>query len=200
MKTYDSEYRMYDSGDQSLPASEDSAASAVGPDDLKTSSRSVSEEGEGRQDILPPSLNELSKTPAEESAALRRPQVQRVKTAMLSRNINVLGHRTSIRLEKEMWHSLKHIADKENCNVHDICSLVSIRKREDTSLTAAIRVFVMLYYKAAATEEGHRNAGHGCFDKMKKRAGFSGNLSELSEKLRHITQEAGKTSTKQPYN
>lgn len=103
----------------------------------------------------------------------------RVKTTMLSRNINVLGHRTSIRLEQEMWDSLKSIADREGCKVHDICSLVHMRKRKDTSLTAAIRVFVMLYYKAAATEDGHCQAGHGNFDNMKRRAGFVGDLQQL---------------------
>lgn len=89
--------------------------------------------------------------------------LKRVRTAMLSRNINVLGHRTSIRLEKEMWEALKQISDRESCSVHDICTLVHLRKREDTSLTAAIRVFVMLYFKAACTEEGHDIAGHGNF-------------------------------------
>lgn len=54
--------------------------------------------------------------------------------------------------------------------MHDICSLIHMRKRPQTSLTAAIRVFLMLYYKAAATEEGHRRAGHGDFDNMRQRA------------------------------
>lgn len=45
-----------------------------------------------------------------------------------------------------------------------------MRKKENTSLTAAIRVFLMLYYRAASTEEGHQNAGHGDFVNMLRRA------------------------------
>lgn len=111
----------------------------------------------------------------------KRQCVERVKTTMLSRNVNILGHRTSVRLEKEMWESLKNISDREGCKVHDICSLVQIRKRPDTSLTAAIRVFVMLYYKAASTEEGHHFAGHGSFENMKRRAGFSGDFKDMNK-------------------
>jgi len=93
-----------------------------------------------------------------------------LNTTLVSRNVTVLGKRTSIRLEPEMWRSLKEISEREDCSIHDICSLVSLRKKEKTSLTAAIRVFIMLYFKAAATEEGHMRAGHGSFSLMVKRA------------------------------
>jgi hypothetical protein len=45
--------------------------------------------------------------------------------------------------------------------MHDIASVVSTRKPANTSLTAAMRVFVMTYYRMAATEDGHNKAGHG---------------------------------------
>lgn len=92
------------------------------------------------------------------------------KSTLISRNITVLGRRTSVRLEPEMWKSLRDIAKRENCKVHDICSLIQLRKNPNTSLTAAIRVFLMLYYRAAATEEGHKRAGHGSFNNMMHRA------------------------------
>lgn len=92
------------------------------------------------------------------------------KSTLVSRNITVLGRRTSVRLEPEMWSALREIARREDCKIHDICSLIHLRKKQDTSLTAAIRVFLMLYYRAAATEEGHRRAGHGDFDHMIQRA------------------------------
>lgn len=69
-----------------------------------------------------------------------------------------------------MWKALQEISGRENCKIHDICSLVALRKKPKSSLTAAIRVFLMLYYRAAATEEGHRKAGHGNFTKMLERA------------------------------
>lgn len=95
------------------------------------------------------------------------------KSSLISRNITVQGRRTSVRLEPEMWCSIKDIAFRERCSIHDLCSLISLRKSVDTSLTAAIRVFLMLYYKAGCTEEGHRRAGHGNFENMKRRAGMN---------------------------
>jgi predicted DNA-binding ribbon-helix-helix protein len=92
------------------------------------------------------------------------------KTTLISKNITVCRRRTSVRLEPEMWLALRDIALREKCSIHDICSLVAVRKNIRTSLTAAIRVFLMLYYRAAATDEGHRRAGHGSFENMKRRA------------------------------
>jgi hypothetical protein len=72
-----------------------------------------------------------------------------------------------------MWVALKEIAKRESCRIHDLCTLISARKNVNTSLTAAIRVFLMLYYRAAATEEGHGRAGHGNFETMLRRAQIS---------------------------
>lgn len=92
------------------------------------------------------------------------------KTTLVSRNITVAGRRTSVRLEPEMWVALREISKREECSIHDICSLISLRKNEKTSLTAAIRVFLMLYFRASSTEDGHDRAGHGNFEYMKQRA------------------------------
>lgn len=96
------------------------------------------------------------------------PTIQR--SSLISRNITIRGRRTSIRLEPEMWDALKDISKREGTNIHNICSLISMRKSGDTSLTAAIRVFLMLYYRAATTAEGHFRSGHGNFENMKRRA------------------------------
>jgi predicted DNA-binding ribbon-helix-helix protein len=103
---------------------------------------------------------------------INQEQVQETvqRSSLLSKNITVRGHRTSIRLEPEMWNAIKDIALREGTSIHSICSLISIRKAADTSLTAAIRVFLMLYYRAATTQEGHLRAGHGNFENMKRRA------------------------------
>lgn len=92
------------------------------------------------------------------------------KSTLISRNITVMGRRTSVRLEPEMWMALREISKRESCTIHDICTLIGVRKNQNTSLTAAIRVFLMLYFRAASTEEGHSRAGHGNFEKMKDRA------------------------------
>ncbi len=49
-------------------------------------------------------------------------------------------------------------------------SLIQAHKNSNTPLTAGIRVFLMLYLRAAATDEGHGRAGHGNFREMTRRA------------------------------
>lgn len=93
-----------------------------------------------------------------------------IRSTLISRNITVCGRRTSVRLEPEMWLAIREIAKREACTVHDICTLIQARKNQNTSLTAAIRVFIMLYFRAATNEDGHRRAGHGNFEFMKERA------------------------------
>lgn len=104
------------------------------------------------------------------------------KSTLVSKNITVLGHRTSVRLEPAMWKELKSIAKREKCSVNDLCSLICLKKAEKRSLAAAIRVFLMLYFRAAATEEGHGKAGHGSFQNMKRRAGLTADWSVLEHK------------------
>lgn len=103
------------------------------------------------------------------------------RSTLISKNITILGRRTSVRLEKEMWNALKDISRRESCSIHDICSLIQLRKKEMTSLTAAIRVFLMLYYRAAATDEGHNRAGHGSFENMKMRARINFDLKMFKQ-------------------
>jgi predicted DNA-binding ribbon-helix-helix protein len=105
-----------------------------------------------------------------------------IKSTLISRNITVLNKRTSVRLEPEMWRELKNISRRESCSIHDLCSLISLKKKSKTSLTAAIRVFLMLYYRAAATNNGHVKAGHGNFENMKRRAGVGADWSALKLK------------------
>jgi predicted DNA-binding ribbon-helix-helix protein len=91
------------------------------------------------------------------------------RSTLRSRNVMVMGRRTSVRLEPAMWSALREIARHERCRIHDLCSLIERHKNPDTSLTAGIRVFLMLYYRAAATDEGHTRAGHGSFARMMER-------------------------------
>jgi predicted DNA-binding ribbon-helix-helix protein len=108
------------------------------------------------------------------------------RSTLVSRNITVLGRRTSVRLEPEMWTALRDIAQREGCRIHDLCSLIQIRKNPQTSLTAAIRVFLMLYFRASSTEEGHRRCGHGSFDNMLTRARIT--IEQLSKPVDGVAQ------------
>ncbi len=84
-----------------------------------------------------------------------------VQSSLVSRNITIRSHRTSVRLEPDMWEGLREICRREHTTMHGICTAIAERKAPNTSLTAAIRVFVMAYFRAASTEDGHMKAGHG---------------------------------------
>jgi predicted DNA-binding ribbon-helix-helix protein len=85
--------------------------------------------------------------------------IERAST-LISRNVSIHGRRTSLRLEPAMWDALGEIARRERMTVHQLCTEVDDR-RQESSLTAAIRVFALSYFRTAATEDGHRRAGHG---------------------------------------
>ena len=84
---------------------------------------------------------------------------QSQKSTLRSGNITVAGRRTSIRLEPAMWQALREISAREGKTMHVLVTDIE-RGRAQSSLTAAIRVFLLDYFRAAATEEGHRRAGH----------------------------------------
>lgn len=101
---------------------------------------------------------------------------EEARTSLIGRNVTILGRRTSIRLEPEMWDILNEVAQRERTNIHELCSLVALRKKDTASLTSSIRVFLLLYHRAATTIEGHDKAGHGDFQNMIKRAKVNVNL------------------------
>lgn len=80
-------------------------------------------------------------------------------STLRSGNVTVAGRRTSIRLEPSMWQALREISSREGKSMHALVTEIE-RARAQSSLTAAIRVFLLDYFRAAATEEGHRRAGH----------------------------------------
>lgn len=112
--------------------------------------------------------------------------MREVQSSLIGKNVCVGGRRTSVRLEPEMWDALYDIATREQTTIHHICSLIALRKHRMSTLTAAIRVFLLLYYRAASTEEGHARVKHGDFAIMLKRA----KLSEDDIKD-HFTYKAG---------
>src|SRR5579885_538615 len=67
-------------------------------------------------------------------------------STLRSGNVTVAGRRTSIRLEPAMWQALHEIAAREGKTMHALVTEIE-RGRAQSSLTAA-------------TEEGHRRAGH----------------------------------------
>lgn len=68
---------------------------------------------------------------------------------LMSRNVRIHNRRTSVRLEPKMWEALNEIARAERCSIHDLCGAVHDLKEAEASFTAALRVFLMEYYRAA---------------------------------------------------
>ncbi len=73
--------------------------------------------------------------------------------ALQSRNIRIHRRRTSVRLEPVMWNALNEIAGLEKCSIHDLCSAVHDLKERELSFTAALRVFMVEYYRSALRAE-----------------------------------------------
>lgn len=82
------------------------------------------------------------------------------RSTLINRNITVAGRRTSIRLEPTMWEALHQLCQREGRTLNEMVTAID-HGRTESSLTAAIRVYLLTYYRAAATDDGHRLAGHG---------------------------------------
>jgi predicted DNA-binding ribbon-helix-helix protein len=78
-----------------------------------------------------------------------------------SHNFWIGKRRTSARLDELTWNALQDIARREGITVNRLCTAIAAVKPRRLSLTAAIRLGVLQYYRDAATEPGHIIAGHG---------------------------------------
>jgi len=87
---------------------------------------------------------------------------------MSCKNVNISGRRTSIRIEDELWSAAEELCMREEMTLHELCTLID-QHRGSSGLTAALRVFLIVYFRLAATESGHVEVGHGTM-KTKVRA------------------------------
>ena len=58
-----------------------------------------------------------------------------------------------------MWEALNEIVAREGQSLTALVTRID-DERSSSSLTSAIRVHILSYFRAAATEEGHRRSGH----------------------------------------
>lgn len=79
---------------------------------------------------------------------------------LLSRNVTIDGRRTSLRLEEDMWAALGEVCERESASLHAVCTEID-KRRDGASRTSAVRSFLVGYFRHAATESGHGQAGHG---------------------------------------
>ena len=89
------------------------------------------------------------------TALQRRPRRNQEPAAssLVIRNVVVGGHRTSVRLEPVMWEALRDIAMRRKVTLHDLVTEID-RERTASSLTAAIRVYIVDFYRSAALTGG----------------------------------------------
>lgn len=68
---------------------------------------------------------------------------------LVSRNVTVNGHRTSLRLEIETWDALDEICRLEGLTIHQFCSRIE-GQRNGLGRTSAVRVHIVNYFRNAA--------------------------------------------------
>jgi predicted DNA-binding ribbon-helix-helix protein len=79
----------------------------------------------------------------------RAPRPRESPSSLTIRNVVVAGHRTSVRLEPVMWDALRDIARGRAMAVNDLVTEID-GQRGAPSLTAAIRVYIVDFYRTAA--------------------------------------------------
>lgn len=90
---------------------------------------------------------------------------------LTTRRLKLDGRAVALRIEQSYWGALDEICRREDMTAEDIIKNMALRlqhaaSREDPPLTSvalanAIRVFIVGYFRQAATETGHQQAGHG---------------------------------------
>jgi predicted DNA-binding ribbon-helix-helix protein len=74
-------------------------------------------------------------------------------SSLVIHNIVVDRHRTSVRLEPMMWDALQDIARQLRQTMNALVTDID-RERTASSLTAAIRMYIVDFYRAAALSAG----------------------------------------------
>jgi len=68
-----------------------------------------------------------------------------------------------MRLEPELWDALHEICRRERQDLNHVVRQIEALGRKG-GRTSAVRVFVLQYFRAAASESGHEAAKHGGFE------------------------------------
>lgn len=84
------------------------------------------------------------------SGIMTEGELSAIDGTLISHNVWIAGHRTSVRLEPIMWQALQDIGARENLTIHELATIVSERKHGDASLTASLRAFIVCYLRQAS--------------------------------------------------
>lgn len=102
-----------------------------------------------------------------------------VVSLLRNRNVTIEGRRTSMKLEPGMWDALDEICCRESSAIHDVCTRIA-RDHKGCNLTAATRAYILAYFRSAATEDGHLDAGHGVLVGHRRKAFAERRLASLA--------------------
>ena len=80
---------------------------------------------------------------------------------LINRNVMAANGRTSIRLEPELWDALGEICRREDVSTGELIRRIETGRPHAGGRTSAVRVHLLQYFRAAATDAGHDAAGHG---------------------------------------
>ena len=77
---------------------------------------------------------------------------------LVSRNVTVGGHRTSLRLGGATWAALDQICALGQNTIHELCTMIE-RFRHGSSRTSMVRAFIVSYFRTAANDGGEMQGG-----------------------------------------
>ncbi len=96
------------------------------------------------------------------------PKARTSTTTLVNRNVRIGQRRTSLRLDPASWDALEEICQREGMTRHELCTRIDGLDIA-SSFTASVRVFILTYFRSAATGKGHADAGHGALLKPRSR-------------------------------
>jgi predicted DNA-binding ribbon-helix-helix protein len=72
------------------------------------------------------------------------------KRGLILYNVRIAGRRTSCRLDAATWSALGDVAGRRGVTVNDLCTSIAATKPRALSLTAAIRCYLLSYFRRCA--------------------------------------------------
>ena len=82
-------------------------------------------------------------------------------TKLMNKIIMINNRRTSMRLCLKEWDALYEVCKIEHISKNHLIEMIEAQKENTLGLTYSTRLFLMSYFREAASEEGHKKAGHG---------------------------------------
>lgn len=87
-------------------------------------------------------------------------------TKLINKVVIVNNRRTSMRLCDKEWDAFEEICEKEKISKNDLLSIIEEIKNNALGLTYSARLFVIEYFREAATADGHTKAKHEANDNL----------------------------------